>query len=68
MLVTRDCQYVKRQTNVLGETDLIQFGGLIDGQPNPVEIDLGLDAFQVGGLANLSPVTGDHLGGLTLCQ
>lgn len=47
LLTFRDCEFVKKQTSVLGETTLLQFGGSIDGQPNPLEIDLGLNDFKV---------------------
>ena len=43
----RNCEFIKKQTNVLGETTLLQFGGTIDGQPNPLEIDLGINDFKV---------------------
>lgn len=44
---SRDCEYIKYQTGVLGETILLQFGGSIGGLPNPLEIDLGLTEFKV---------------------
>lgn len=43
----RNCGYFRKRTGVLGETRLLQFGGNIDGQPNPLVLDLGVERFQV---------------------
>lgn len=47
-LFCRDCGYFSVRSGVLAEDVAIQFSSTIDGQPNPVEIDLGyVDSWQV---------------------